>query len=327
MFSIQVISYVRYYVFGITVIGLLAVISIFLGFSDVTLTSLINGDANAWLVFWQTRIPRTISLILAGMSLALSGMIMQILTRNRFVEPSTAGTVEAASLGILFIMMFTPGIPVLGKMAISTMFAFAGSLIFMFLLRQIPLRSVLIVPLTGIMLGYVIGAITNGIADQQMLLPSLQAYLFGSFSMVIDGKYELLWLAVPLCLIAFFAADKFTVAGFGEDFSSNLGLNYRNVMLLGLLIVSMITACVICTVGRIPFIGLVVPNIVSIVIGDNMRRSAPWVAITGAGLVLFCDILGRVINKSAEIPVGTMMGVIGSILFIALLLRWRKRLG
>lgn len=317
----------RHYVFGITIIVLLAVISIFLGFSNITITRLINGDTNAWLVFWQTRIPRTVSLILAGMSLALAGMIMQMLTRNRFVEPSTAGTVEAASLGILFLMIFFPGIPVLGKMAISTVFALAGSLLFMFLLRQIPLRSVLIVPLTGIMLGYVIGALTNGIADQQMLLPSLQTYLFGSFSMVIDGKYELLWLSLPLCIIAYLAADRFTVAGFGEDFSNNLGLDYRNVMLLGLLIISMITACVICTVGRIPFIGLVVPNIVSIVIGDNMRRSAPWVIITGAGLVLSCDILGRVINKSAEVPVGTMMGVIGSILFIALLLRWRKRLG
>lgn len=317
----------RHYVFGITIIVLLAVISIFLGFSNITITRLINGDTNAWLVFWQTRIPRTVSLILAGMSLALAGMIMQMLTRNRFVEPSTAGTVEAASLGILFLMIFFPGIPVLGKMAISTVFALAGSLLFMFLLRQIPLRSVLIVPLTGIMLGYVIGALTNGIADQQMLLPSLQTYLFGSFSMVIDGKYELLWLSLPLCIVAYLAADRFTVAGFGEDFSNNLGLNYRNVMLLGLLIISMITACVICTVGRIPFIGLVVPNIVSIVIGDNMRRSAPWVIITGAGLVLTCDILGRIINKSAEVPVGTMMGVIGSILFIALLLRWRKRLG
>lgn len=317
----------RSYVFGIAVIVVLAGISLFLGFSSVTLSNLIDGDANSWLVFFQTRIPRTASLILSGSSLALAGMIMQMLTRNRFVEPSTAGTVESASLGILVVMIFFPGIPVIGKMVVATVFALLGSLIFMFLLRQIPLRSVLIVPLTGIMLGYVIGALTNGIADHEMLLPSLQSYLFGSFSMVIDGKYELLWLSAPLCFIAYLAADRFTVAGFGEDFSSNLGLNYKSVMLFGLLIISMITATVICTVGRIPFIGLVVPNIVSIVIGDNMRRTAPWVMITGAGLVLLCDIFGRIMNKSAEIPVGTMMGVIGSALFIALLLKWRKRLG
>lgn len=317
----------RSFVFGIAVIVVLAGISLFLGFSSVTLGNLINGDANSWLVFYQTRIPRTVSLVLAGSSLALAGMIMQMLTRNRFVEPSTAGTVESASLGILVVMIFFPAMPVIGKMAVASVFALFGSLLFMFLLRQIPLRSVLIVPLTGIMLGYVIGALTNGIADQEMLLPSLQAYLFGSFSMVIGGNYELLWLSAPLCVLAYLAADRFTVAGFGEDFSNNLGLNYKSVMLFGLLVISMITATVICTIGRIPFIGLVVPNIVSIVIGDNMRRTAPWVMITGAGLVLLCDILGRIINKSSEIPVGTMMGVIGSVLFIALLLKWRKRLG
>ncbi|EJF89267.1 ABC transporter permease [Bartonella tamiae] len=318
---------VRNYIIGIAFIIFFSVISIFLGFSNVTLSRLIEGDPNAWLVFWQTRMPRTISLILAGMSLALAGMIMQMLVRNRFVEPSTAGTVESASLGILCVMMFAPGIPVIGKMIVAAIFALMGSLLFMFIIRKIPLRSVLIVPLTGIMLGYIIGAFTNGVADNEMLLPSLQAYLFGSFSMVIDGKYELLWLSVPLCIIAYIAADRFTVAGLGEDFANNLGLNYRNIMILGLLIIAMITACVICTVGRIPFIGLVVPNIVSIMMGDNIRRSAPWIAMTGAGLVLLCDIFGRLIGQSGEIPVGTTMGVIGSVLFIALLLRWRKRIG
>ncbi|MBH9982849.1 iron chelate uptake ABC transporter family permease subunit [Bartonella sp. B10834G6] len=317
----------RALIIGITVIIVLSIISMFLGFSSVTLSGLLAGDEHSFLVFFQTRVPRTIALILSGASLALAGMIMQMLTRNRFVEPSTAGTVESASLGILVVMIFAPGLDVILKMLVAALFALFGSLIFMFLLRQIPLKSVLIVPLTGIMLGYVIGALTNGIADQEMLLPSLQSYLFGSFSMVVEGKYELLWLSLPLCLIAYLAADRFTVAGFGEDFSSNLGLDYKKVMLFGLVIISMITATVICTVGRIPFIGLVVPNIVSIVMGDNMRRTAPFVMITGAGLVLTCDILGRLMSKSAEIPVGTIMGVLGSVLFIALLLKWRKRLG
>lgn len=327
MFFNRVKIEVRSLIIGIAVIIVLSIISMFLGFSSVTLSGLLAGDEHSFFVFFQTRVPRTIALILSGASLALAGMIMQMLTRNRFVEPSTAGTVESASLGILVVMIFAPGLDVILKMLVAALFALFGSLIFMFLLRQIPLKSVLIVPLTGIMLGYVIGALTNGIADQEMLLPSLQSYLFGSFSMVVEGKYELLWLSLPLCLVAYLAADRFTVAGFGEDFSSNLGLDYKKVMLFGLVIISMITATVICTVGRIPFIGLVVPNIVSIVMGDNMRRTAPFVMITGAGLVLSCDILGRLMSKSAEIPVGTIMGVLGSVLFIALLLKWRKRLG
>ncbi|WP_102830709.1 ABC transporter permease [Bartonella bovis] len=312
---------------AITVIALLSVVSIFVGYSDVTPSNLLSGDPDAWLLFWQTRIPRTAAVLLAGMALALSGMIMQLLTRNRFVEPSTAGTVESASLGILFVMIFVPNMPILGKMTVATTFAMAGTLLFMFLLRQIPLKSTLIVPLTGIMLGYVIGSLTNAVADYEMLLPSLQAYLFGSFSMILDGKYELLWLSLPLCILAYFTADRFTVASFGEDLTNNLGLNYRAVMLWGIFIVALITSVVVCTVGRIPFVGLIVPNLVSSYRGDNMRHSAPWVAISGAGMVLICDLLGRIIHHSFEIPISVMMGVIGSFIFILLLLYWRKRFG
>ncbi|ABM45421.1 hypothetical protein X471_01210 [Bartonella bacilliformis str. Heidi Mejia] len=315
------------YWIAIIAIILLSILSIFVGYSDVTLSNLLLKDSTAWLLFWQTRLPRTAAALLSGMALALSGMIMQMLVRNRFVEPSTTGTVESASLGLLLIMMFAPGMPVLGKMAIATIFAMAGSLLFIFLLYQIPLKSTLIVPLTGIMLGYVISALTNTIADYETLLPSLQAYLFGSFAMVLEGRYELLWLSLPVCILAYCFADRFTVASLGEDLTNNLGLNYRSVMFLGLFIIALITALVVCTVGRIAFVGLIIPNLVSNIMGDNMRYSAPWIAISGAGLVLICDILGRILHHGAEIPIGTMMGVIGSFIFIMLLLRWRKRLG
>ncbi|WP_375657060.1 ABC transporter permease [Bartonella sp. CM120XJJH] len=311
----------------ITLLIFLSILSIFVGYSDVTPSDLFAADPHAWLIFWQTRLPRTIAILLVGAALALSGMIMQLLTRNRFVEPSTAGTVESASLGILFIMIFLPDIPVLGKMVVATIFAMAGTLLFMFLLRRIPLKSALIVPLTGIMLSYIIGSLTNAIADYEMLLPSLQAYLFGSFAMVLEGKYELLWLSLPLCILAYCTADRFTVASLGEDLTNNLGLNYRVVMFFGLFIVASITAVVVCTIGRIPFVGLIIPNLVSNFMGDNMRRTAPWVAISGAGLVLICDLVGRIIHPSLEIPISTMMGVIGSFIFMILLLRWRKRLG
>ncbi|WP_139412280.1 ABC transporter permease [Bartonella mastomydis] len=311
----------------ITLLIFLSIFSIFVGYSDVTPSDLFAADPHAWLIFWQTRLPRTIAILLVGAALALSGMIMQLLTRNRFVEPSTAGTVESASLGILFIMIFLPDIPVLGKMVVATLFAMTGTLLFMFLLRRIPLKSALIVPLTGIMLSYIIGSLTNAIADYEMLLPSLQAYLFGSFTMILEGKYELLWLSLPLCLLAYCTADRFTVASLGEDLTNNLGLNYRVVMLFGLFIVASITAVVVCTVGRIPFVGLIIPNIVSSFMGDNMRYTAPWVAISGAGLVLICDLLGRIIHPSLEIPISTIMGVIGSFIFMILLLRWRKHLG
>ncbi|KAB2748172.1 ABC transporter permease [Brucella anthropi] len=313
---------------AIAVVAILAVISLFIGVSDVSLSTLFGTESTdrAAEVMLVSRIPRTLAIILAGMSMAVSGMIMQMLTRNRFVEPSTAGTVESASLGILLVILFAPETPVIGKMLVASVTALAGTALFLRILRAIPLRSVLVVPLVGIMLGGVVSAITTFIAYRFDLLQSLNSWTTGDFSGVLRGRYELLWLAFFLTIIAYIAADRFTVAGLGEDFTTNLGLNYRRVVTLGLVIVSMVSASVVVTVGMIPFLGLIVPNVVSMFIGDNMRRAVPWVAILGAGLVLACDIVGRVVRFPYEIPIGTMMGVVGSVIFLYLLLRRGSRL-
>jgi iron complex transport system permease protein len=88
----------------------------------------------------------------------------------------------------------------------------------------------------------------------------------------------------------------------------------------------MVTETIVVTVGMLPFLGLIVPNVVSMIIGDNMRRSLPWVALLGAGLVLTCDIIGRVVYHPYEVPIGTIMGIVGSALFLFLLLKGRERL-
>ncbi|MCX8278861.1 ABC transporter permease [Phyllobacterium sp. 0TCS1.6C] len=312
---------------AIAVVVILAFISLFIGVSDVSLGTLlgVGSTDRAAEVMLVSRIPRTLAIVLAGMSMAVSGMIMQMLTRNRFVEPSTAGTVESASLGVLLVILFAPQTPVFGKMLVASLTALAGTALFLRILRSIPLRSVLVVPLVGIMLGGVVSAITTFIAYRFDLLQSLNSFTVGDFSGVLRGRYELLWLAFFLTVLSYIVADRFTVAGLGEDFTTNLGLNYRHVVTLGLIIVSMVSASVVVTVGSIPFLGLIIPNIVSLFVGDNMRRAVPWVAVLGAGLVLACDIAGRLIRYPYEIPIGTMMGVTGSAIFLYLLLRRGSR--
>lgn len=302
---------------------LFALISLFIGVSDVTPQTLLapSPDNRALQVLLISRIPRTLALILAGASMAVVGMIMQILARNRFVEPSTAGTVESATMGILVVTAVAPGTPLFGKMLVSSVFALAGTAFFLRILRMIPLRSVLIVPLVGLMLGGVISAITTFFAYRLDLLQSLNSWMTGDFSGVLRGRYELLWISFGLTILAYIAADRFTVAGMGEDFTTNLGMNYRRVMTLGLLIVAMVTAVVVVSVGMIPFLGLVVPNVVRMFLGDHVRRALPWIALTGAGFVLVCDIVGRVVRYPYEIPIGVVVGVAGSFMFLYLLLR------
>lgn len=314
------------YLLALSALVLLSVASVLIGVSDLSLSGLFSGsDAMARLVLVEVRIPRTLALVFAGAGMAVCGTIMQMLARNRFVEPSTAGTVESASLGILVVLLLAPGLPVYMKMLVATVFALAGTGLFLLILTRIPLRSPLMVPLVGIMLGGIISAVTTFLAYRYDMLQSLGAWTTGDFSAVLRGRYELLWLSLGLTALAYAAADRFTVIGMGEAFATNLGVDYAKVVALGLVIVSMVTAAVVVTVGMVPFLGLIVPNVVAMAMGDRLRRSLPWIAICGAGLVLVCDMIGRLVIAPFEIPVGTVLGMVGSVFFLYLVLRRRSR--
>lgn len=303
----------------------MAVVSLFIGAADISLLSLFSSapDAQAAQVLVISRIPRTLAILLAGSSLGIAGLVMQMVVRNRFVEPSTTGTTESAMLGFLTVTLLAPAMPVMGKMLVAAAFAMAGTLLFLRLLKFVPLRDVVLVPLVGIMLAGVIGSITSFIAYRYAMMPSMLAWSMGDFSGVLRGRYELLWLGLGCTIVAAIAADRFTVAGMGREFTTNLGLNYRRVMLVGLSIVSVIAAVCLVSVGSIPFLGLVVPNVVSLMIGDNMRRAVPWVAVGGAAFVMAGDIIGRLVRYPYEVPISVVVGVVGSAVFIWLLLRRR----
>lgn len=304
----------------------LAIVSLFIGVSNISLLGLLSAspEERPMQVLLISRIPRTLAIILSGSAMAVAGLVMQMIVRNRFVEPSTAGTTESASLGFLVATLVVPGWPLMGKMLIAAGFALAGTALFLRILRAVPLRDVMLVPLVGIMLGGIVGAVASFIAYRFELLPSLLAWNMGDFSGILRGRYELLWIGFGCAVLAYIAADRFTVAGMGRDFTTNLGLNYQRVMVLGLVIVSLVSATVLVTAGSIPFLGLIIPNLVSLMVGDNMRRTVPWVVVMGAGFVLACDVLGRIIRFPYEIPISVVVGVIGSAVFLYLLLRTRR---
>ncbi|MTH65674.1 ABC transporter permease [Paracoccus shanxieyensis] len=314
----------RWLMAGVVLVCGLAVASLFVGVSNVSLAGILAGNDTDWLVLVESRVPRMLALLLAGASMAIAGLLTQIVIRNRFVEPGNTGTTEAAGLGLLVVTLLAPGAPIIVKMAVGSAFAMSGAGLFLAMLRRVPLRDPMLVPLLGILYSGVIGAGTAFIAYRFDMMQTVLAWTQGDLSGVLRGRYELLWLGALLAAIAWTAADRFTVAGLGRDIALSLGLAHGRVVALGLAIVSLVTAVVVVTVGMIPFLGLIVPNIVSLALGDNMRRAVPWVALSGASLVLACDILGRIIRAPYEIPVGTVLGVIGSAVFLILILRGRR---
>lgn len=308
---------------------LAASLSLLVGVADFSLAPLGSAEeAEARLVLlWASRVPRSLALIFAGASTAVAGLILQMLLRNRYVEPAMIGTVEGACLGVLLAMILLPGLPVFGRMLMAFVGALAVTGLFLVILSRVPLRSILIVPLTGIVLSGIVDAATSFLAFHFELQQSLAAWKLGDFAQVLAGRWELLWLAFGLTLVACLAADRFTIAGLGRDTATSLGLNHRRVMAFGLMLISAVSASVVVTVGVIPFLGLVVPNLVSLLMGDNLRRAVPMVALCGALFALVCDILGRLVNFPFEVPIGVVIGILGSAGFLWLLARERARLG
>ena len=305
----------------ILVFAVLAVSSLFVGVQDLSAMDLFHLTKEESQTLFFSRFPRILSIIMAGVSLSICGLIMQQITRNKFVSPTTAGTMDWARLGVLIsLLVFASASPLL-KMSIAFIFSLAGNLLFMRILDRIKFNDTIYIPLVGLMLGSIVSSLATFIAYKYDLIQNLSSWLQGDFSLVVKGRYELLYLSIPLLIIAYLYADKFTVAGMGESFSINLGVKYKQIVNIGLVIVSLITSITILTVGMLPFLGLIIPNIVSIYRGDHLRKSLPHTAVLGAVFVLACDILGRVIIFPYEVSIGLMVGVIGSAIFLFMLIR------
>ncbi len=308
----------------IPVLLILSVISLFVGVKHITIMDLLNAHDDKTTIFLVSRIPRLVSIIVAGASMSLGGLIMQQLTRNKFVSPSTAATVDSAKLGILVsLLVFSSSTP-MTKMVVSFIFALMGTFLFLNIIRRIKFKNKIFIPLVGIMLGNIIDAITTFFAYRHDLVQTISTWLQGDFSMVVKGRYELLYLSIPLLFIAYLYANQFTVAGMGEDFSKSLGLNYQRVVNIGLIIVALLTALVVITVGRMPFLGLIIPNIVTLFKGDHLKKNLAPTVLLGANFLLVCDILGRIIIYPYEVPIGLTVGIIGSIVFLYLLFKGEK---
>ena len=310
--------------FLIPALLIFSALSLFVGVKEIQVSDLLQWDESQWQILLVSRIPRLISLIIAGASMGIVGLIMQQLSRNKFVSPTTAGTEDSARLGILVSLLLFGAATTLQKMLLAFLFALLGTLIFMKILERIQFKNAVFIPLVGLMLGNVIDSITTFFAYKHNLIQSIGAWFYGDFSMIVSGRYEMMYISVPLVIIAYVYADRFTIAGMGEEFSVNLGLNYRQVVNIGLVIVALVTSVVILTVGVIPFLGLIIPNIVTILRGDHLRQNIIGTALLGSVFLLVCDILGRVLIYPYEIPIGLTVGVIGSVVFLYLLLRSRS---
>lgn len=303
------------------VFAVLCVVSVLLGARQMVWSDLLSFSGDAWLTLTASRLPRLAALVLTGAGLSVCGVILQHIVRNKFVEPGTTGGLDAAKLGILVALTVMPAAGTLSRMLFALVFCLMASLLFIAVIRRIQFRNLVLVPVVGLMYGSVLTSIAEFYAYSHNILQSMQGWLLGDFSRVVQGHYEILYIIFPVVMLAYLYAHRFTVLGMGEDIATSLGLGYAATAIIGLVLVALTISATVIAVGAIPFVGLVVPQLVAMRCGENLRRTLPLVALGGASLLLACDIAGRLMMYPFEVSIGLTAGAVGGVMFLALIVR------
>ena len=287
--------------------------------AEVGLRDFFAGDELSRFIFLHSRVPRTLAVILAAAGLSVAGLIMQSISRNKFMSPTTAGTTDAAALGLLISMIFLGSRSNIIQAGFAFVFALLGTLLFTAVINRLKIREVVYIPLLGMMYGGVIGAVSTTLAFQFEHQQTLNQFNLGSFARL--GNFDLVYIVVVPLIVSVVYATKFSIIGLGEDFAKNLGLNYNRVVGLGLVIIALISASTFVAVGPLPFIGLIIPNMTTSIFGDNIKRSIIDLMLFGACFVLFCDIASRLIIFPFEMNVSVTISLVGGAVFMFYLIR------
>ena len=297
-----------------------------------------NGTGNAELVIWNIRLPRVFAAIIAGVSMAVAGAVMQCILRNPLASPFTMGISHGAMFGaaLAIILLGAGGAESTGRIFVNnpysiTIFAFLGALIGVFvilLLAKLRGLSPEAMILAGVAMSSLFTASTMLIqyfADD-LQLAAMVYWTFGDLGRPLwDEIYIMVAIMIPALLYFIYKRWDYNALEAGEETAKSLGVNTERTRLIGMFIASLLTAVNVAFLGIIGFIGLICPHIVRIFIGGDYRFLIPISALFGAVLLLIADTFARTIISPIVLPVGILTSFMGAPMFLYLIMRMYKR--
>ncbi|MFN4160340.1 MAG: FecCD family ABC transporter permease [Gemmobacter sp.] len=324
--------------------GLLAVaclVSLSQGATGVSLAdaarALLTGEAMAArdrLILWEIRLPRMLTGVLVGASLAVGGAVMQGLFRNPLADPGLVGVGAGAGLGAVLAIVLGGLAPVWLSAALGwylvPVAAFLGGWLSTLILYRVSTRagrtSVATMLLAGIALGALAGAVTGilvYVADDRQLR-DLTFWGLGSLGGASWTKIAAAGPVMALALVAApFLARGLNGLALGEAAAHHIGLSVQRVKSIAILTVALATGAAVAVAGGIGFIGIVVPHLLRLATGPDHRYLLVNAALLGASLLLLADLIARSIIAPAELPIGIVTAVLGAPVFLWILLRRR----
>lgn len=288
-------------------------------------------------IIWKSRFPQTITALVAGAGLSISGLQMQTLFRNPLAGPSELGISSGASLGVAFIILLSGSVGgtalikmgLFGEIAISIA-AVAGALAIMIIIITISrfVRGNVILLIIGVMIGYIATAII-GVLKFFSNDEDVRAYVIwglGSFSKVSGNQvYTFVGIMIVLIPLSFLLIKTLNLMLLGDGYARNLGLNVKRARLYVIVCSCIITAIVTAYCGPIVFLGLAVPHLCrTIFVSSDHRILMPAVTLTGASLALFCNLVARMPGFEGALPINSVTALIGAPIVISVLFGKRK---
>lgn len=288
-------------------------------------------------IIWKSRFPQTITALVAGAGLSISGLQMQTLFRNPLAGPSELGISSGASLGVAFIILLSGSVGgtalikmgLFGEIAISIA-AIAGALAIMIIIITISrfVRGNVILLIIGVMIGYISTAII-GVLKFFSNDEDVRAYVIwglGSFSKVSGNQvYTFVGIMIVLIPLSFLLIKTLNLMLLGDGYARNLGLNVKQARLYVIVCSCIITAIVTAYCGPIVFLGLAVPHLCrTIFVSSDHRILMPAVTLTGASLALFCNLVARMPGFEGALPINSVTALIGAPIVISVLFGKRK---
>ena len=316
------------YILSVTILLLLASLSITIGSSDISIIDLLCGnigsDSVEWTIVRHLRLPRTLTAIGVGALLSLSGCIMQGLFRNPLVEPYTMG-LSVLGVGVTFCLglQISYGMPALVTLSL------AGGLLTMFAVLAIhrafrcDINAMLLI---GIMISFATSSLNTLLMSLTTYenLSQIVSWTIGTMSSTSESMaIVVVCSAVVATLLATFLGNIVNALAMGTERAQHIGIDSRKMTMLLFVFATLMAAISVAAVGIVAFVGMIVPHLVRRLFGHDHRRILPIAAIGGGAFLLLCDILARNIIYPRELPTGVITGLFGCIMFIYLTSRQR----
>ena len=314
------------------VLLLAAVTGLFVGTTDQSIAKVLSaiisrGCSNSTVseIVWSIRLPRVVLAMLAGAALSLGGLVFQALLRNPLAEPYILGISGGSAVGALSGILL--GFSQLWGLAF---FSFGGSLAALLLILAIASGGMILRKDSLILAGVMVNAFCGAIIIFLISLSSntqvfnILFWLMGDLSMASTTQVIILAaLLIPCSIVIYSFAKPMNLLMLGEELAGNMGLNVRTTSLILLLVTSLMVSATVCCTGLLGFVGLVMPHLLRLLLGQDHRVLVPACILGGGTYLVLCDMLARVLPPHGEMPVGVITAMVGAPLFISLL--WRSK--